>query len=114
MSPEEVEHVSKKNKIKEISPKRRHLKRPASPIEKTRREIASPVLAKKKDKSDKVKISFKKILFQFLKIKINLNLRQELVLRLKVKNVVIVRLQQHRMIPQVVRELFLLLQQQRE
>lgn len=53
MSPDEVEHISttKKNKIKELSPKRRHLKRPASPmmIEKTR-----PLPIKKKDKADKV------------------------------------------------------------
>jgi len=53
MSPEEVDHIAKK-KVKEVSPKRRHLKRPASPeIEKTRREIISPV-PRKKDKSDKV------------------------------------------------------------
>jgi hypothetical protein len=53
MSIELVEHISsKKNKVRENSPKRRHLKRPASPP--TRREITSPVLAKKKDKSDKV------------------------------------------------------------
>lgn len=54
MSPDEVEHISsKKNKIREISPKRRHLKRSASPFEKSRREIAPPV-AKKRDKTDKV------------------------------------------------------------
>jgi hypothetical protein len=54
MSPDEIEHISsKKNKLKDVSPKRRHLKRPASPVvEKTRREIASP--ARKKDKGDKV------------------------------------------------------------
>ena len=55
MSPDEVEHISKK-KVKDVSPKRRHLKRPASPeIEKTRREISSSV-PRKKDKSDKVRI----------------------------------------------------------
>lgn len=56
ISPDEIEHVSnKKNKIKDLSPKRRHLKRPASPmIEKSRREISSPILARKKDRSDKV------------------------------------------------------------
>jgi hypothetical protein len=53
LSVEEVEHISsKKNKIREPSPKRRHLKRPASPP--SRREISSPVPVKKKDKSDKV------------------------------------------------------------
>lgn len=50
ISPDEVEHItSKKNKIREISPKRRHLKRSASPFEKSRREIQPPV-AKKRDK----------------------------------------------------------------
>jgi hypothetical protein len=55
ISPTEVGHISsKKNKIREMSPKRRHLKRSASPfVEKPRREIVSPV-AKKRDKSDKV------------------------------------------------------------
>lgn len=57
MSPDDIEHVSsKKNKIREMSPKRRHLKlkRSASPfVEKSRREIVSPV-AKKRDKNDKV------------------------------------------------------------
>lgn len=59
MSPDEIEHISlKKNKIREISPKRRpHLKRSASPFEKSRREIAPPV-AKKRDKTDKVKRFF--------------------------------------------------------
>ena len=54
ISPD-IEHIpAKKNKIKDLSPKRRHLKRPLSPVEKSRREISSPVPAKKKDKSDKV------------------------------------------------------------
>lgn len=55
MSPDVVEHVaSKKNKAREVSPKRRHLKRSASPFEKkSRREIAPPA-AKKRDKTDKV------------------------------------------------------------
>lgn len=58
-----VEHItSKKNKIREISPKRRHLKRSASPFEKSRREIISPV-AKKRDKGEKVR---EKILKLFL------------------------------------------------
>ncbi|XP_070499955.1 serine/arginine repetitive matrix protein 1 isoform X2 [Chironomus tepperi] len=58
MSPEEVEHISKK-KVKDVSPKRRHLKRPASPeIEKTRREITSPI-PRKKDKSDKARTRIK-------------------------------------------------------
>lgn len=56
MSPDVIEHVaSKKNKTREISPKRRHLKRSASPFEKkSRREIAPPA-AKKRDKTDKVR-----------------------------------------------------------
>jgi hypothetical protein len=70
ISPNEIEHISsKKNKIREVSPKRKHLKRSASPfVEKSRREIVSPV-AKKRDKSDKVsnkvQICFKKN-YQFL------------------------------------------------
>ena len=53
MSPDDDHITSKKNKIREISPKRRHLKRSASPFEKTRREIVPPA-AKKRDKTDKV------------------------------------------------------------
>lgn len=57
MSPDdEIEHVSsRKNKIREISPKRRHLKRSASPFEKSRRENPSPA-AKKRDKTEKVRL----------------------------------------------------------
>jgi hypothetical protein len=56
-SPEPV--PVKKNKLKAISPKRRHLKRPVSPEKLTRRaEPSTPTLAKKKDKVEKVKLDF--------------------------------------------------------
>lgn len=57
MSPDDIEHITSKksNKIREISPKRRHLKRSASPFEKSRREIVPPA-AKKRDKTDKVSL----------------------------------------------------------
>lgn len=47
---------TKKNKIKPISPKRRHLKaRPASPEKVSRRpEPSTPTQLKKKDKAEKV------------------------------------------------------------
>lgn len=50
---------TKKNKLKAISPKRRHLKRPVSPVEKPSRRLepSTPTLAKKKDKVEKVNIS---------------------------------------------------------
>jgi hypothetical protein len=44
---------SKKNKIKAISPKRRH-KRPASPEKSRRVEPSTPSPSKRKDKSEKV------------------------------------------------------------
>jgi hypothetical protein len=53
MSPEEIDHLSKKNKVREMSPKRRLLKRPVSPLAEKRREIALPP-AKKRDKGDRV------------------------------------------------------------
>jgi hypothetical protein len=55
MSPEEIDHLSKKNKVREMSPKRRLLKRPVSPLAEKRREIALPP-AKKRDKGDRVSL----------------------------------------------------------
>lgn len=50
---------TKKNKIKPISPKRRHLKRPVSPEKPSRRpEPSTLTQLKKKDKVEKVKCSF--------------------------------------------------------
>jgi hypothetical protein len=46
----------KKNKLKAISPKNRHLKRPVSPEKSLRRaEPSTPTPTKKKDKTEKVK-----------------------------------------------------------
>lgn len=49
--------ASKKTKLKALSPKRRHLKRPVSPTEKLRRAEPSTITpTKKKDKIEKVGI----------------------------------------------------------
>lgn len=53
VEPERV--PTKKNKLKPMSPKRRHLKRPVSPEKPSRRpEPSTPTLIKKKDKAEKV------------------------------------------------------------
>lgn len=52
ISPEPV--PTKKSKLKALSPKRRHLKRPASPEKSRRLEPSAPTLTKKKDKAEKV------------------------------------------------------------
>lgn len=57
ISPVEIDHAAKKKQLlRELSPKRRHLKRPVSPLADKRREIASPP-AKKRDKGDRVSIT---------------------------------------------------------
>lgn len=52
----DTERVStKKSKVKPVSPKRRHLKRPPSPEKSRRAEPSTPVPIKRKDKAEKVK-----------------------------------------------------------
>lgn len=56
VSPEPERAPTKKGKLKAVSPKRRHVKRPAS-LEKARRpEPSNPTPSKKKDKNEKVRI----------------------------------------------------------
>lgn len=53
------DRLAKKSKLKAtLSPKRRHLKRPASPDKPRRAEPSTPTPTKKKEKTDKVRLGF--------------------------------------------------------